>query len=383
MQNQDRLLRCLASADITPDSLKHLVEEIGPELDWAYFFNQARREGVLALAFNNLSRIESADRLIPEETRKQMKSFYYTVAARNSLLSEQLKKLLSAFNQAGIKLILLKGIALAHTVYPNIALRPMDDIDILVRREDLPAANQVLISLGYLSPANYEDSLVSSPDSSINTLVYGGGRTATFFIHLHWHLINTTWPLGRLVSAIDMQRIWSAALPLKIEGSNTWKLLPEHQLIYLCQHAFAHGFKRLILIYDIAQVLRTYQEQLDWDLVIQEAQRFNLSQILYCSLRLTSRLLDYDIPALNRLRPVHFSLFERMLSYFISRGIRSQKLSYLTYLSMQGWFFGKLRFIARTVFPPPDIMAHKLTLPLSQINSGHYYRRLVHIFFKS
>ena len=42
----------------------------------------------------------------------------------------------------------LKGAALAHTVYPNRALRPMRDIDLLVRLAHTGAVEEFLVERG-------------------------------------------------------------------------------------------------------------------------------------------------------------------------------------------------------------------------------------------
>jgi hypothetical protein len=49
----------------------------------------------------------------------------------------------------GVPVALIKGIAYAGTVYADHAERPMQDIDLLVRRADLPAALRCLSGLGF------------------------------------------------------------------------------------------------------------------------------------------------------------------------------------------------------------------------------------------
>ena len=64
-----------------------------------------------------------------------MRSIYYNSAARNMRLYKQLENFLDKFATEKIPVIMLKGAHLAWTVYPNMALRPMADVDLLVRNE--------------------------------------------------------------------------------------------------------------------------------------------------------------------------------------------------------------------------------------------------------
>lgn len=85
-----------------------------------------------------------------------------------------------------------------------------------------------------------------------------------------------------------MQRIWKYAKPVKLEGIDVLTLSYEHLLIYLCYHRFNHFFK-LILLIDIVEFLKNYKNNINWDFVVEEAKRFNLSLILYYVLSFISQ----------------------------------------------------------------------------------------------
>jgi hypothetical protein len=61
----------------------------------------------------------------------------------------ELEVVLAALTEAGLLTILLKGAALAYTLYPDPALRPMSDLDLLIHPQDLKQAVQVIQSMGY------------------------------------------------------------------------------------------------------------------------------------------------------------------------------------------------------------------------------------------
>ncbi len=48
-----------------------------------------------------------------------------------------------------VKVIVLKGTSLATNLYPDIGLRPMGDIDLLVHKSQFRSAIQLVQSIGY------------------------------------------------------------------------------------------------------------------------------------------------------------------------------------------------------------------------------------------
>lgn len=91
----------------------------------------------------------SNDKGVPSETIKVLEKIYYSNLARNMLLYDELSKVLSAFKTAEIDVIVLKGVFLAEQIYKNIGLRPMSDIDLLVKEKDLQKAKVELNKLMY------------------------------------------------------------------------------------------------------------------------------------------------------------------------------------------------------------------------------------------
>src|SRR5262249_3453555 len=61
----------------------------------------------------------------------------------------EIARLLAGFADHGVRSLLMKGAALAYTVYPDPTLRPHDGIDLLVPPGDPERAAAALIALGY------------------------------------------------------------------------------------------------------------------------------------------------------------------------------------------------------------------------------------------
>ncbi len=67
----------------------------------------------------------------------------------NLQILDELEKLTARFSQQGIPVVALKGICFALTIYPDIGMRPMVDLDLLVPASRLAEAIQIAYDLGY------------------------------------------------------------------------------------------------------------------------------------------------------------------------------------------------------------------------------------------
>lgn len=85
----------------------------------------------------------------PAALRRAAEAAYMGSAAHAALRFYELGGILDDFGRIGLEALVLKGAALAETAYENVALRPMGDLDLLVREADLEAAGRVLEARGY------------------------------------------------------------------------------------------------------------------------------------------------------------------------------------------------------------------------------------------
>ncbi len=85
----------------------------------------------------------------PEGASPILRKAYYESAARNLLLFEALDELTVDFDARGLRPVILKGADFARRLYPSPAVRPMSDLDLWVRPEEVERAESALASLGY------------------------------------------------------------------------------------------------------------------------------------------------------------------------------------------------------------------------------------------
>jgi hypothetical protein len=104
---------------------------------------------VFGLAPQLHHRLDSWQLDLPPRAKAKLKVTYQAQMRRNDAIYAQLGEVLSACHQQGLNPIALKGIHLAACYYPEPALRPMNDIDLLFKTAELPTAEALLSDLGY------------------------------------------------------------------------------------------------------------------------------------------------------------------------------------------------------------------------------------------
>jgi hypothetical protein len=118
--------------------------------DWSAFLGEATHHRLLPLAYWTFKRHQI-------ETPRQVKQIMAGAYLRHKSLAQAqttaMLETLRALSEHGIEALVLKGGALAHLVYPEPGLRPMEDIDILVAPDCTALGREVLLSLGYVAPA--------------------------------------------------------------------------------------------------------------------------------------------------------------------------------------------------------------------------------------
>lgn len=361
---EDRLLGYGANPKID----KKIEEIWDSDLNWAYILNESIKQGIPSLFYNNLLPFKSK---IPENSWNKFKEIYYAIANRNTLIYQELRIILSSFNKENLKVIPLKGVFLAQKIYHNIALRPMADIDLLVKKEELNKIDELLNSLGYRSPVHKALLSQAIKKSYVNSIDY---LKNDYSLHIHWHIVNITLPTYMYSQHIEMDRFWKEAKPVTIDGVETLQLTPTHLIIYLAEHALKHSFDKLILLCDINEVIKTYGDQIDWGDLIEEAMRLGMEKQLFYSLYFANYFLGAQIPdqVLSRLKPEKVGFLEKRFFNAVTQNNRNIKISYFVYLNMNKGVTNKLRFIFRTLFPPPSVLALTLNLNKPRVTLGDY-----------
>jgi hypothetical protein len=114
--------------------------------DWDMLLRQSEMEGMTPLLNKHL---RESGFILPVSLRRSLSILVRHHDLQALVIAQTLREVLERFNNEGLTPIVIKGAALCHTVYPDPGLRPMRDIDILMReKETIPAMN-ILKKIGF------------------------------------------------------------------------------------------------------------------------------------------------------------------------------------------------------------------------------------------
>jgi hypothetical protein len=288
---------------------------------------------------------------------------YVACAARNMALLHEVGRILKSFEIAGVSVIPLKGAFLAEAVYGDIALRPMADLDLLVKPADLPRAVEALRQLGYESEQPFDPVAQQSGFQDMPPMRRPGGA----MVELHWTLVT---PLcGARIDAGELQGIWDRSAPATIAGVPSRALAPEDLLLHLCMHASVHhrfadvGLKSFV---DMAEVVRHYAGALDWAASAERANRWGVANGVRMALTLAEEWTDLRVPAEAWTRLDGRAPDEQTLDWArhkVLEGRPAAHVSLFARLESDGGATGKLAALRTAAFPSREVMARLYGVP--------------------
>ena len=266
--------------------LNPFVEVAVDPPSWSELLCTSQKEGLSFLLYKGMIK-RNID--MPSPIREQLKKEYINNWGRNVRILEELAALLSIL---GNPIIILKGAALLSSVYKDLGIRDMGDIDILVKPAAVPKLDKVLSQLGYRSFVRLHSFRVSN---CYNSQLYRK-KGSPLFLHLHWHWVNDALPNYIYAEKINADKLWKEAIPLKVRQADALCLALHHQLLHLSEHAMRHSYNLLIHVWDIHQVINHWKEELDWEKLCREAEEFQLRRPLFYSLWLSKECFGASAP---------------------------------------------------------------------------------------
>jgi len=230
------------------------------QLSWESLLHAAEGHGVAPLLYKHL---EYLGFTLPKSHHRILRSLYQRSRLSNEIRYRALNEILGLYQQEKIDNLLVKGIALANCVYTSPSLRPMRDIDILVRKKDLEKAKQALLEMGYRAEQAHEiPEYYYHLPPLIKTI---DGLPITIELHHNLLPLDPSYPRWPLEKSVD------SALPITLNDFVAASLSLEDNLYYLYLHGFRSPLTyeefRFIHIADIVSLTEKYYQRINWDRV--------------------------------------------------------------------------------------------------------------------
>jgi len=316
-------------------------------IDWKALLGLADKHGVLPLLAQALSNV--AER-VPPDVLKTIRQNYQTNLHKSLFLSRELIRILDKLSSFGIEVMPYKGLALAETVYGDIALRQCGDIDLLIRGQDFARVRDAVGELGYtphftLSAAEEQAYLKSGYECAFD------GTAGRNLLEVQWAIQPRFYAVD-----VDMEGLFRRAVSATVAGCKLKTPSAEDLLLILAVHAAKHLWGRLIWTCDLARLSRL--PSLDWKSIAAQADKLGVVRILRVSLKLAEDLLHSPFPseanaylADDAAVPVFAQEIESHLAKDITFNVES--LAYLRWMiRLRERGSDKMRLISRLILTP-------------------------------
>jgi hypothetical protein len=282
-----QVLLCCARTTLDADTAAHLRGLLQTDLDWGTLLHTAHWHGILPLLAWHVP--TTFPELVPPAIEAQLQGYFHAHTLYNRWRTEAFVHIIHQLAAHDIIAVPYKGPAVAATLYGDMALRPFQDFDLLVRPQDAMRAADLLLAQGYRL-CNPRDGNRAAADVSTRKDYRLESPDGRILVELHWGIAGRQYFLR-----LDPGRFWARLQTITLAGTPVSSFPPETLLLLLSVHAAKHLWCRLIWLCDLAELLRVHQH-LAWDEVLVEARRVGVQRLLGVSLRLAQDLLGAAVP---------------------------------------------------------------------------------------
>lgn len=270
---------------------------------------------------------------IPQETLRELTALSLRHKLINQARTTTLIELSNLFHQAEIPFLVLKGMALAHLLYPSPELRPMKDMDLLVRNEEAEKVTQLFNENGF---KQNKDAFFHPSELHLPTFTkeVEGFRIS---IEVHHRLLPEK--NGEFWGYLEKFQL--PHQKIQISNAVVVETLSNEEFLYhLSKHTFFsyHNLEPLKMIWvaDICNFAEKFAEDIDWQLI-----KKNFPIVLH------------TLTALHEIFPLSETLIAKT-------GIKPRKTAEKRFRPYQGWpgvplkdvkKQALLRWVKKTIFP--------------------------------
>lgn len=320
----------------------------GVAVDWSRFMALATNHHLLPLV---LRALKNMPEFVPADGLGRLRACQTAIAAYNLRAAATLRRLQERLAAEGIPLVPIKGPALAWLAYGDVALRQFEDLDLIVRRDELLRAVAVFEHEGF----------------RLRELAAGADRRGFLETLQNWSLEKPGFPPLDLKPVLISHALCgpasadfmeadcrplpdAAAAGLRAPG-------PAAMLLAVCLDGANEMWVKLSAVADVGALL-AQQADVDWTGFLEEAKRSGQRRSLLVGAGLAEILLDVKLPEAFRTGLAGDPSARRLASEVAGR-LRSEaprqdivfRQTVFALLTRERWR-DRWRFIRRLLFVP-------------------------------
>lgn len=359
------LLVACAHFPMTEEHVGAVGKLLSKKIDWKFVIKYANYHKIIPLLHKALTTHFNND--VPDSVLKSINTLFIENCYSTLAKSASLVNVINLLNGNGIDVLPVKGPLLTNRLFGTFTMRSYGDLDILIRRVDVPKALKVLQENSYtLIPKGIPESIYLRflKNKYHGQLLDKKG----IIIELHWELT------GFYVSKpMTLESLNPFLISSKISNCTTLDLTNEMLFLFLCIHGNRHRLGKLEYLCSIAQLLNVAKD-IDWALVLNLGKKYKAINRILVSLCAVTKLFGVpfsyplNIASLMANNPHIDRLAEKVIEREIYQGLEEgeknplQKM--ITYqLAVMDSRFEAFRYILRSIVVPSHEAWVSLKLP--------------------
>jgi len=326
-----------------------VLQALGPR-EWERLLACARRNAVLAYLAHRTESTGVHERL-PDAPRVAMASARAGARRLAQLARWEVEQIAQVMRREGIPLIALKGVAYLLRDMPHADTRLITDVDVMVPRASIDAAERYLQAAGWRTADldAYDRSYYRRWSHEIPPMRYPG-RLLGVDVH---HTICA--PVSRLRP--DPNAFWAHAVATRMPGVRV--LSPVDSLLHAAVHLFFDSdfdsrFRDLIDLHEMA--LAFGEDAQFWPALVARAAELDLGRPLYYTVRMLGLIVRTPLPT----------------------GVVAEVERFAPPAPVARWMTRTVADVLRPVDPEPRPLRHRAKLWLMYVRS-HWLRMPAHL----
>lgn len=212
---------------------------------WERVESLAQHHGLLGLAHRSIT---GHGIPVPAEFAARLSAAAMATAAGNLAKFVRWKALVQRFDTLGVKVLTLKGFHVAAEIYGDLAIRPVGDLDFLVRSDDVARSVSALGAVGYHVGRRWSAAIanVGLEHALPRTYEMQLGASDGLAIDLHWRA-------GPAHQALPTAELLAGAQRFTVQDAIGWGASRPDLLALLVAHGHKSRWHRFRWVVDVAE----------------------------------------------------------------------------------------------------------------------------------
>lgn len=273
MTDTDKYFLTLLSYAIRNDDYESCLNT-----DWEELFTLALDHDVCALLY---SIIKKSNAVLPDKLSEKWKKGTFISSIRQVRLHNDIKYTLELLHDAGIEVIVVKGLSLKF-LYPVPEYRSMGDADLLIHKEDFPKLIETLNTAGYKNE-HFDENVTAFTK---NPFCYIEVHSNLIFEHEFKFAASFIQPWDN--AEVD-ERVSTYAKVLSLEDCFVYNI------VHMAKHLSykGHGVRQLC---DLILLTEKNMDSINWDSIITRLNSIGLKNLTDILFSMCSKYMNMTVP---------------------------------------------------------------------------------------